>query len=95
MVGVVQGNSQFELCFLPARHIPVIVDQQPIAVVAAYVDQTDDRNQFHRTFLIVGVSLCLLTGLSFSIPAIALYRRTKEKQRGDRRASVSSHIMTR
>jgi diguanylate cyclase (GGDEF)-like protein len=72
-------------------YVPVVVDQHLIAVVAAYVDQTDDREQFHQTFLIVGISLCLMTGLSFSIPAVALYRRTKEKQRGDRRIRFLAH----
>ncbi len=49
------------------------------------------REQLHSTFLIVALSLCLLTGLSFSIPAVALYRRTKEKQRGDRRIRFLAH----
>jgi diguanylate cyclase (GGDEF)-like protein len=88
---VVEDGSPGLRTSIARAYIPVIVDQHFIAVVAAYVDQTEERYQFQRTFLIVGVSLCLLTGLSFSIPAVALYRRTKEKQRGDRRIRFLAH----
>jgi diguanylate cyclase (GGDEF)-like protein len=71
--------------FYALAYVPVMVDQVPIAVVAAYVDQTQERDRVHNAFLIAAVSLCLLAGLCFGVPAIALYRRTLEKQHGDRR----------
>ena len=57
--------------------------ERPIAVVAAYVDQTAERDRFFRSFLIAAVALCSLTALAFVIPAAAWYRRTKEKERAD------------
>jgi diguanylate cyclase (GGDEF)-like protein len=77
--------------FYARAYVPVLVDQVPIAVVAAYVDQTQERDRVHHAFLLAAVSLCLLSGLSFGGPAIALYRRTKEKQRGDRRIRFLAH----
>ena len=49
--------------------------------VAAFVDQTDQRNSFYFNFLLAAAALCSLTGLSFGVPAVAWYRRTREKQR--------------
>ena len=71
--------------FYALAYVPVMVDNVPIAVVAAYVDQTQERDRVHNAFLVAAVSLCLLSALCFGVPAIALYRRTLEKQRGDRR----------
>ena len=64
---------------------------QPIAIVAAYVDQTEQRDNFYETFLVEAVWLCLITGLSFMVPAIAWYHRTKEKQIADRRIRYLAH----
>jgi diguanylate cyclase (GGDEF)-like protein len=80
-----EGTSPDLPSFYARAYVPIVVDQAPIAVVAAYVDQTQERDRVHRAFLIAAGSLCLLSGLCFGVPAIALYRRTKEKQRGDRR----------
>jgi diguanylate cyclase (GGDEF)-like protein len=62
-----------------------------IAVVAAYVDETQQRADFFSAFLIASAALCSLTGLAFAIPAIAWYRRTKEKQQADRRIRFLAH----
>src|SRR3984893_13063441 len=86
-----EGNSSYVPPFRAGAYVPVLVDQVPIAVVAAYVDQTQERDRVHNAFLLAAVSLCLLSGLSFGVPAIALYRRTKEKQRGDRRIRFLAH----
>jgi diguanylate cyclase (GGDEF)-like protein len=86
-----EGNVPDLPSFYARAYVPVLVDQVPIAVVAAYVDQTQERDRVHHAFLLAAVSLCLLSGLSFGGPAIALYRRTKEKQRGDRRIRFLAH----
>jgi diguanylate cyclase (GGDEF)-like protein len=86
-----EGNLPDLPSFYARAYVPVMVDQVPIAVVAAYVDQTQERDRVHHAFLLAAVSLCLLSGLSFGVPAIALYRRTKEKQRGDRRIRFLAH----
>ena len=85
MVETKEGNSPGLPSFYARAYVPVMVDQSPIAVVAAYVDQTQERDRVHYAFLLAAVALCLLSALSFGVPAIALYRRTKEKQHGERR----------
>jgi diguanylate cyclase (GGDEF)-like protein len=63
--------------------VPVVVEGRTIAVVAAYVDQTEERNQVFRSFLVGAAALSALIALAFIIPAAAWYRRTLEKERVD------------
>ncbi|HEY4985481.1 MAG TPA: EAL domain-containing protein, partial [Bradyrhizobium sp.] len=77
--------------FFATAYVPVIVDHRPIAIVAAYIDQTEQRDNFYNTFLFAAVFLCLTTGLSFLIPMIAWLRRTSEKQQADRRIRFLAH----
>ena len=86
-----EGNLPDLPSFYARAYVPVLVDQVPIAVVAAYVDQTQERDRVHYAFLLAAIALCLLSALSFGVPAIALYRRTKEKQQGDRRIRFLAH----
>ncbi len=85
IVEVNEGHSPEEPAFFARAYVPIMVDGLPVAVVAAYVDETQLRTRFYSTFLVASASLCLLTGLAFVIPAIARYRRTQEKQLADRR----------
>ena len=66
-------------------YVPVRVAGRSVAVVAAHVNQTAEHDSYYRTFLLAAASLCGLTALSFGVPAIAWYRRTREKQQADRR----------
>jgi len=77
--------------FFARAYIPIIVNRQPIAVVAAFVDQTEQRRIFFKTFVLAAAALCTLTGLSFGVPAIAWYRRTREKQHAERRIRFLAH----
>jgi diguanylate cyclase (GGDEF)-like protein len=86
-----EGKSSDFPPFYAQAYVPVFVKDQPIAVVAAYVDQTEQRDDFYETFLVEAVWLCLITGLAFIVPAIAWYRRTKEKQIADRRIRFLAH----
>src|SRR5580700_7387097 len=86
-----EGNPPELPSFYARAYVPVLVDQVPIAVVAAYVDQTQERDRVHYAFMLAAIALCLLSALSFGVPAIALYRRTKEKQQGDRRIRFLAH----
>ncbi len=80
-----------EPAYYSEAYVPVLVSGRPVAVVTAYVDQSDERNTFYRTFLVAAVALCGLTALSFGVPAIAWYRRTREKQQADRRITFLAH----
>ncbi|HTQ84275.1 MAG TPA: EAL domain-containing protein [Pseudolabrys sp.] len=71
--------------------VPAIVNGQPVAAVGAYVDQTEARQIISSTGWFAALSLCLLTAIAFTIPAIAWYRRTREKQRADRRIHFLAH----
>src|SRR5580704_6718874 len=77
--------------FYGLAYVPVIVDNRAVAIVAAYVDETEKHDVFYRTSLIAALSLCAIAALSFALPALAWYRRTKEKQQADRRIRFLAH----
>src|SRR5580704_2740291 len=91
IVDVQQSHSAELPRFYARAYIPVIVNQRPIAVVAAFVDQTEQRNVFYKAFVLAAAALCTLMGLSFGVPAIAWYRRTREKQHAERRIRFLAH----
>ncbi len=86
-----EGRSPNQPAYFSTAYVPVLVNGTPVAVVAAYVDQTRARDMVYRAFLIAAAVLCLLTALSFGLPAVAWYRRTREKQRADRRIQFLAH----
>jgi len=71
--------------------VPVMINGRPVAAVAAYVDQTHERNTVYNASLAAAATLCVLTVLSFGFPAWAWYRRTEEKQQSDRRAQFLTY----
>jgi diguanylate cyclase (GGDEF)-like protein len=83
VVAVKESTQPDRPSFFAEAYVPVLDGGRPIAVVAAYVDQTAERARYFRSFLIAAVALCSLTALAFAIPAAAWYRRTKEKERAD------------
>ena len=83
VVAVREGEVPDLPAFFAEAYVPVIVDGRTIAVVAASVDQTEERQRYTKTFVLAAVSLCLLTALAFTLPAAAWYRRTNEKRRAD------------
>ena len=85
--GTVAGKPKF----YGLAYVPVIVDNRAVAIVAAYVDETEKHVLFYRTSLIAALSLCAGAALSFGLPAFAWYRRTKEKQQADRRIRFLAH----
>jgi diguanylate cyclase (GGDEF)-like protein len=91
IVDVEEGNSADLPTLFAHAYVPILVDGRTIAVVAAYVDLTEQQHNFYNTFLVAAASLCLLTILAFAIPAIAWYRRTMEKQQADRRIRFLAH----
>ena len=91
VVGTKETTASNQPAFFAQAFIPVLSNGRVIAVVAAYVDQTEQRRNFNKAFLVAAGSLCLLTGLSFAVPTIAWYRRTREKQVADRRIRYLAH----
>jgi diguanylate cyclase (GGDEF)-like protein len=91
VVNVRQSRSPGMPEFFSEAFIPVVVDGEPIAVVAAYVDQTAQRNRYRIAFVASGLSICAMTVLAFSVPVGAWYRRTREKQRVDAELRFLAH----
>ena len=85
------GTSAGEPKYFAEAFVPVMLGGRPIAVVAAYVDQVDARDDFFSSSLLAAVSLCGLTTIAFGLPAIAWYRRTREKEQADRRIHFLAH----
>jgi diguanylate cyclase (GGDEF)-like protein len=91
IVDVQQSHSADLPPFFARAYVPVIVNGWPIAVVGAFVDQTEQRNIFYKAFVLAAASLCTLISFAFGVPAIAWYRRTKEKQHAERRIRFLAH----
>jgi|EndMetStandDraft_5_1072996.scaffolds.fasta_scaffold03470_5 diguanylate cyclase (GGDEF)-like protein len=91
VVGTREGVGPDQPSFFAQAFVPVLSDDRVIAVVAAYVDQTAQRNSFNATFLKAAAALCLLTGLSFAVPTIAWYLQTKEKKMANQRVRFLAH----
>jgi diguanylate cyclase (GGDEF)-like protein len=80
---VKEGDQDDLPAFFGEAYVPVVAHGRTIAVVAAYVDQTDERRRVVQTFLLAAGGLCSLTALAFIVPAGAWYRRTLEKERAE------------
>jgi len=91
IISVKQGTPPVRPKYYSEAYLPVVVDGRPQAVVAAYVDLTEQRAHFRDAFLLATLALCLLIGGAVGIPTIGWYRRTKEKQRADRRIRFLAH----
>ncbi len=91
VVDVRAGAGAGQPKFYARAYVPVIVDGHAVAIVAAFVDETEKHDVFYRTSLIAALSLCTGAALAFGLPAFAWYRRTKEKQQADRRIRFLAH----
>jgi diguanylate cyclase (GGDEF)-like protein len=91
IVSIKQGREPNQPAHFAEAYVPVMKGGHPVAVVAAFVDETAQRKRFFSDIMAASVALCLLTGLSFGVPAVAWYRRTREKQQADRRIRFLAH----
>jgi diguanylate cyclase (GGDEF)-like protein len=91
VVGTKEGASAGQPAYFAEAYIPVVVDGHVIAVVAASIDQSEQRDNFYGTSLIAAAALCVLIGVAFAVPTVAWYRRTKEKQHADRHIRFLAH----
>jgi diguanylate cyclase (GGDEF)-like protein len=91
VISVKEGTPPVRPKIYSEAYLPVIINGRPRAVVAAYVDLTEQRDHFRRTFSFAALALCLLISGAVGIPTIAWYRRTKEKQQADRRIRFLAH----
>ena len=91
LVDIRQTQTENRTTYIAEAFVPVVVDGKTVATVGAFVDETARRNRFYTATLLASIALCALTGLSFAAPAIAWYRRTREKQQADRRIQFLAH----
>src|SRR5262249_12036489 len=69
--------------FFSETYFPVMANGKVRAIVETYIDQTDKRAQFERTFLVAAGALAALMCLAFGIPALAFFARGREKKQAD------------
>ncbi|NJO32450.1 MAG: PAS domain-containing protein [Rhodospirillales bacterium] len=89
MVVAKTGKPPARPPFFSEAYVPVIVGGRTIAIVEAYVDQSDKREHFYSVLSIAAISLSLLVLLAFGVPAAA-YIRTREKQTASLNAALAS-----
>ena len=91
VIEVKEGKPPLRPQYYSEAFLPVTIDGQFVAVVAAYVDLTEQRAHFRAAFLFAALASCLLIGAAVGIPTIAWLRKTKEKQQADRRIRFLAH----
>src|SRR5450755_2125525 len=91
VISVKEGTPPVRPRIYSEAYLPVIVDGRPRAIVAAYVDLSEQHDHFRNAFLLAAFALSLLISGAVGIPTIAWYRRTREKQRADRRIRFLAH----
>jgi diguanylate cyclase (GGDEF)-like protein len=91
IVDVRSGSYENQPGYFAVAFVPVVINGQTVATVADFVDETAHRNYFYHDDLLASIALGGLTGLGFFIPAVAWYRRTREKQQADQRIQFLAH----
>src|SRR5215813_972477 len=91
IVDIRRGTDDKQPAYFAVAFVPVVINGQTVATVADFVDETAHSNYFYGDALLASVALCGLTGLGFFVPAVAWYRRTREKQQADRRIKFLAH----
>jgi len=91
IVSVKEGVPPVRPRIYAEAYQPVMVNGKPEAIVAAYVDLSEQRAHFRTAFLLAALTLCLIGGAGAGLPTLAWHRMTKEKQRADRRVYYLAH----
>jgi diguanylate cyclase (GGDEF)-like protein len=90
-VDIRRGEVDNSATYIAEAFVPVVINGKTVAIVGAFLDETARRTRLYHATLLASIALCALTGLSFAAPAIAWYRRTREKQQADRRIRFLAH----
>jgi diguanylate cyclase (GGDEF)-like protein len=83
LINVEEGQPPTRPPFFAEAYVPVVAKGKTVAIVEVYVDQTEKRNDYRRTFLAATAALGLLIGLAFGLPAIAWRRGVNKKRLAD------------
>jgi diguanylate cyclase (GGDEF)-like protein len=85
IIAVKEGHPPLRPRFYSEAYLPVVIDGKPRAVVAAYVDLTEQSRHFRNAFVVAAFALCLLSGVGVGIPTLAWHRQFMERRRADQR----------
>ena len=85
IIAVKEGHPPLRPRIYSEAYVPVVIDGKPRAVVAAYVDLTEQSRHFRKAFVVAAIALCLLSGIGVGIPTLAWHRQFTERRRADQR----------
>ena len=66
-------------------YVPIVRDGHTVAVVEVYVDQTARYAEYRASAASMAAIAALLAALAFGLPALALYKRSRQVARADER----------
>jgi signal transduction histidine kinase/CheY-like chemotaxis protein len=89
IVSVKEGVPPIRPKIYAEAYLPVMEDQRLRAVVVAYVDLSEQHDQFRKAFLLAALALFVLGVAGAGVPTFAWQRMMKEKQRSDRRMHIA------
>ncbi|HVZ50366.1 MAG TPA: EAL domain-containing protein [Pseudolabrys sp.] len=77
--------------YLVRAFVPVIEQGVVVGTVSASIDENMKLAHIRHVFLVAALSISALTVIAFTLPAVAWYFRTREKQQADRRIRFLAH----
>ena len=84
-VDVKEGTAPNRPAFYAEAYVPAVENGRTIAIVEVYVDQSAKREAFQSRIAGVAISLAAIIAISFSLPALGFYWRTRQKRQADSR----------
>ena len=85
-VEVEEGTSPNRPAFYAEAYVPAVEKGNIIGIVEVYVDQSTKREAFQAKIAGVALSLAGIIAVSFGLPALGFYWRTRQKRVADSRA---------
>jgi diguanylate cyclase (GGDEF)-like protein len=77
--------------FFSEAYLPAVANGKTIAIVETYIDQTEKRDEYRRTLILLSAALLLLIGIAFGVPGYAWLRRSNEKRLADAHIRYLAH----
>jgi len=84
-VDVKVGTAPNRPAFYAEAYVPAVENDRIIGIVEVYVDQSAKREAFQAKIAGVAISLAVIIAVSFGLPALGFYWRTRQKRQADSR----------
>jgi diguanylate cyclase (GGDEF)-like protein len=91
LVNAEEGDKVSRPAFFSEAYLPVIAGGKKVAVVETYIDQTEKREEYRRTLIILAGALLLLVATAFALPSFAWLKRSDEKRIADAHIHFLAH----